>query len=328
MRKGKRYEYAPIGYPLRTVLLLGAGAGSPRGTGCCALIPRLTADAQGMEPQTYTVLAGGSDLYNTAVLAFAPQTLQVHRGDTVMWVLGGFHNIHFEQAVSDLVVAPEVDGKPLPQVNPAVAFPSIDNGGVYLGGDANSGISLDPTNPMLTFSLVMDVAPGSYGFFCDLHPGMVGLITVVDDATPIPSPSEVMQKAAAELAAASGAGVQTAAEASMQPPTTTADGALAISAGAQAGNSAVLDFFPSVAVIQAGQSVTWTIPQNSMEPHTITWPLLPPGSEFTPIPQEGAPPIIALSDYALQSESGAEAERRGFQQRHPLPRSELHADVH
>lgn len=283
-------------WTLALVLLVGLTAG--------VLTPRGSAWAQGVEPQTYTVLAGSSDLYNTAALAFGPQTLQVHRGDSVTWVLGGFHNIHFEQALSDLVIAPEVDGQPLPQFNPAILFPTIDNGAAYQGGDANSGISLDPTTPMLTFSLVMDVTPGSYGFFCDIHPGMVGLITVVDDSTPIPSPNEVLQKATAELAATNGAGVQAAIEASAQPPSLGDDGTLMISAGLQAGSAAVLNFFPSVAVIDAGQGVTWTIPENSMEPHTITWPPLPPGSEFTPIPQEGTRPILAVSENALPSESG------------------------
>jgi plastocyanin len=259
-----------------------------------------------MEPQTYTVFAGSSTFYNTAVLAFAPQKLQVHRGDTVVWVMG-FHNIHFEQGPVDLIIAPEMDGKPLPQINPAVAFPNINNGDIYQGGDANTGLPLDPANAAPTFSLVMDVEPGSYGYFCDIHLGMLGVIEVVDDATAIPSPQEALATAASELAASGGQGLQAAAETDMQAPAEAEDGGLQIQAGLQAGSAAVLEFFPSTVVINAGQSVTWSIPSTSMEPHTVTWPPLPPGSEVNPVPQDGGPPILVLGPSLTPStESGAE----------------------
>jgi plastocyanin len=159
---------------------------------------------------------------------------------------------------------------------------------------------------MVAFSLVMDVEPGTYSYFCDIHPGMTGVITVVDDATPVPSPAEVLETAAAQLAMNAGMGMQAATEASMRPPVMTEDGGLAVDAGLQAGLAAVLAYFPSVAVIEAGQSVTWTIAPG-MEPHSVTWPPLPPGSEVEVIPQDAGPPIIALSEHAFPSiESGAE----------------------
>jgi plastocyanin len=285
-------------WTLAGALLVGLLAG--------VFIPRLAVQARDSEPQTYTVFAGGSNFYNTAVLAFAPQSLQVHRGDTVTWVMG-FHNIHFEQGPADLIIAPEVDGKPLPQINPAVAFPNVQSGSAYQGGDANSGLPLDPANAQVTFSLMMDLEPGSYGYFCDIHHGMVGTITVVDAATPIPSPAEALQTGATELAASGGQGLQAAAQAAMQAPTETEGGGLQVQAGLQSGLAAVLQFFPSVAVIEVGQSVTWSMPSTSMEPHTITWPPLPPGSEVSPVAQDGGPPILALGPSMTASvESGAE----------------------
>ena len=285
-------------WALGAALLLGLLAG--------VLLPRIAVQAQAANAQTYSVLAGGSAMSNTTVLAFAPQSLTVHRGDTVMWVLGGFHNIHFESAPSDLIITSEVNGQPLPQLNPAVAFPSAANGSVFQGGDANSGISLDPTNPMITFSLVMDVAPGVYNYFCDLHPGMFGSVTVVDDATPVPSPAEALTSGAAELAADGGQAAAAVSAAAAEPPTVS-DGTLEVKVGLQAGPSAVLQFFPSTAVIHAGESVTWTVADHSMEPHFVTWPTFPPGGEFEVIPQEGAPPILALSQNALGSTaSGSE----------------------
>ncbi|MBI5670412.1 MAG: hypothetical protein HZC41_20655 [Chloroflexi bacterium] len=269
-------------------------------------IPQVTAQAQDAEPQTYTVLAGGADVFNTAVLAFAPQSLKVHRGDTVQWLISGFHNIHFAETPTELIIAPEVNGQPLPQMNPAVAFPNIENGGVFQGGDANSGIGLDPTNPTVTFSLVMDVEPGTYTYVCDIHPGMVATITVVDDATAIPAPAEVLATGAAEQAMNAGTGVQAAVKAAMQPPSGAENGEQQVKAGLQPGVAAVLQFFPSISVIEAGQSVTWSVPPG-MEPHTVTWPPPPPGSDFTLIPQDAGNPILALGEAAFPSaESGAE----------------------
>lgn len=276
--------------------------------GLCAgvLIPRITAQAQETEAQTYTVFAGAGNLYNTAVLAFGPQRIQVHRGDTVTWIIDGFHNIHFAPGPTELVIAPEVNGQPLPQMNPAVAFPSLESGAVFQGGDANSGIPLDPANPMVAFSLVMDVVPGIYAYYCDIHPGMAAVIEVVDSATSIPSPTEALANGATELAVQGGQGVQAAMQTAMQTATETQDDVLQIQAGLQAGGAAVLDFFPSSSLIDAGQSVTWTVPLG-MEPHTITWPMLPPGSEVTVIPQDGGTPVLAFADAAFPSpESGTE----------------------
>jgi plastocyanin len=262
--------------------------------------------AQEMEAETYTVLAGADAPYNSTVLAFAPQSLQVHRGDTVTWAFGGFHNIHFESELAPLIIAPEVDGQPLPQVNPAIAFPTIENGATFQGGDVNSGIPLDPTAPMFTFSLIMDVEPGDYSYFCDIHPGMSGSISVVDSSVEIPSPEEAMVTAVAESATNAGAVAQAAFATAMQPAQMGDDGALQISAGLQVGAAHSLSFFPAVAVIDPGQSVTWTIPVDSREPHTVTAPAPPPGSEFNIIPQDAGPPIIALSETTFPAqENGA-----------------------
>ena len=115
---------APIEQSYRWVLacalLFGVLAG--------VLIPTIGVQAQAMEPQTYTVLAGDGSFFNSQVLAFGPQALQVHRGDTVMWrITGGFHNVHFEQRPSELIIAPEVNGDAVPQLNPAIWRYAMDD---------------------------------------------------------------------------------------------------------------------------------------------------------------------------------------------------------
>src|SRR5258708_4078519 len=69
------------------------------------------------ETQTYVVMAGSSG-GNVGVEMFAPGALQVHQGDTVRWLLGGFHNIHFEDANIPLLLPLEQDGKSILQINP------------------------------------------------------------------------------------------------------------------------------------------------------------------------------------------------------------------
>jgi len=260
-----------------------------------------------MQPQTFIVHAGGFGSANTDILAFAPTDLKVHRGDTVTWVTT-FHNIHFEEQPVDLIIAPEVDGKPLPQANPAVFFPSIESGAAYTGGDANSGIPfpLPGTEPSPIFSLVIDLEPGTYAYFCDIHPGMLGTITVVPDDEAIPSPSEVEQAAALQLLGAAQGGLQAfgaAMQASMAMPAETTDHHVLM--GAFAGRATVQMFFPSVTVIKAGESVTWDIPADYIEPHTASWPPAEPGSEIAPMPVEGGPPILAVGPALMPlAESG------------------------
>src|SRR4051812_13857618 len=80
---------------------------------------------------TYTVIAGIDTAYGVSAMAFGPQTLKVHRGDTVTWQFLGFHNIHFDQKSADLIVMSTIDGKTLPELNTAIAFPSMKSGDAY-----------------------------------------------------------------------------------------------------------------------------------------------------------------------------------------------------
>jgi plastocyanin len=267
---------------------------------------RNVALAQDTEPQTYMVQAGTFTLGNIEILAFGPQELQVHRGDTVMWHFNGFHNVRFDSAPAELIIAPDVDGQPLPQVNPVIAFPTIENGAVYQGGVVGSGVPLDPAAP-LTFSLVIDLEPGTYAYVCDIHPGMLGSITVVEDDVAIPTPGEAAAQGAAELdamnAAAGQAGLEMAVGAQMTPE----GDELAITAGsAGPGRATIQQFYSPVGVIHAGQSVTWTVPAESQDPHTVTAVGFE-GEDFELIPQEGGPPIIAVGPGLVASiESGSE----------------------
>ncbi len=256
--------------------------------------------ARAAAAQTYVVQVGAANISNTALLQFAPGSLKVHRGDTVTWVINGFHNVHIGATKPvDLIIAPDVNGKPLPQMNPQIAFPyGPKSGSAYQGGEAGSGLALPMPGsppPSPAYSLVIDMKPGtSIAYLCDIHPGMAGSLTVVEDSETIPGPTEVAVQAAVEFGASSGAASQAAlkleAEGTHITPST--NGKTTVQMGQDVGRAAILEFFPYVTVIKAGESVTWKFGESAVEPHTVSIPPLR-GQEVSPIPQEGKPPILA-----------------------------------
>lgn len=282
-------------FALISALLLGIAIG---------MMNNRSASAQ-MEPQNYFIQAGTYGPGNIEVLAFAPQNLQIHRGDTVTWVNNGFHNVRFDSGPTDLVIVEEVNGEPVPQINPRVAFPTIENGSTYQGGEAGIGLPIDPAAGPL-FSLVMDVEPGAYSYVCDVHPGMLGSITVVADDVAIPSPIEAASIGGAEFGAAVGGALPAVSEMSSDMSSTVEDGVFTITAGnGGMGRVTINEYFPFNAVITVGESVTWTIREDGIEPHTVSWPPVF-GQDVAPIPQEGGPPILALGPtLAPLTESGA-----------------------
>src|SRR5262249_23608061 len=88
-------------FVLLGVLILGVGVGA---TG--------TRSAQAATAQSYIVQVGAQGPANSDLLQFAPGSLKVHRGDTVTWLINGFHNVHLGATKpANLIVAPAVNGK-------------------------------------------------------------------------------------------------------------------------------------------------------------------------------------------------------------------------
>ena len=262
-----------------------------------ALQLAVAAFAQAPAHQSFVVLVGGGAIAQVDVMDFAPHTLKIHRGDSVTWFVTGFHNVDFNSQAQPLVIAPVVNGKPTPQLNPDVAFPHIPDKGIYTGGVASSGLSMLP-NASPTFTLTFDVAPGTYTYFCDVHMGMTGEIVVVPDNQAIPSPGEVSAQGLMELGKNINSGIagfNQALGASQSKMTAGADGGHVLM-GTMAGAASIDAFFPYTVTIHAGQSVTWTMPDMAMDQHTITsLPLPSDTEEFIPQPPQGnKPPVILL----------------------------------
>ncbi len=303
----KRFRSLVTEHPRLVFALLGIftigvliGVGSPR-------------SARAATPQTYVVQVGAGGPANTDLLQFAPGSLKVHRGDTVTWLINGFHNVHVGATRPlDLVITPQVDGKPLPQFNPQIAFPfGPRSGSVYQGGEAGSGVPLPmPGAPPLSpaFSLLIDAKPGtSIAFLCDIHPGMAGSLIVVEDSEQIPSPAEVASQAATEFGASIGAASEAATklEAETAKMALAAGGNATVQMGNDVGRAAIEQFFPYTTVIKAGENVTWKFGESAIEPHTVSMPPLR-GQEIVPMLQEGKPPVLAVGPaLAPMTQSGA-----------------------
>jgi plastocyanin len=262
-----------------------------------------TTHAQAPTQQTFIVFAGGAGPANMDLLEFFPKDLKVHRGDTVTWLINSFHNISFVGSTMDTNAAPEqfivngdINGQQVTYINPEITTPTIQDGGTYTGGVAESGLPI----PTPTFSLVIDAEPGTYYYHCDVHYGapdapdhMEGSITVVDDATSIPGPSDVILEASKEIGDAINQGMGAMASAEQQSSSASnADGAT-VTVGVQGGLATVNQFFPMVAVINAGQTVTW---QNTSanELHTVSWPAVPEDQQMGPGTDANGNPIFEL----------------------------------
>src|SRR5258706_12041955 len=100
-----------------------------------------TAPTRAQAAATYNVLAGLSTSYGVDVLAYGPQTLKVHRGDTVTWQFMAAHNVRFDEKPLPLIITSNVDGKTLTEINPQVLSPNGKSGDVHRHG-ANSGMPL------------------------------------------------------------------------------------------------------------------------------------------------------------------------------------------
>ncbi len=222
----------------------------------------------------FTVLAGQH--YDVGdVLAFAPQTIRVHRGDSITWKFNPVHDVHFVDKPLDFVVTLDIDGQKVPGMNSAIAFPNAQSGDAVKPG-LNTGVLGNPGGP-IEFTAVMDLAPGTYTYLCDIHAGMVGQITVVEDTVDIPTPSDVDKQGQKELSDIVSKADSTYITNEDAGQSAVKDNTLAVSAGFSAGAGSVNRFFPSVGVIQEGQSVNWTVPAG-LEPHTINFSLPADGS--------------------------------------------------
>jgi plastocyanin len=239
---------------------------------------------------TWTVIVGGQTPYISVYAnGFFPHELTIHTGDTIDFQFAGFHNVSFLSGAPSPAFA--VKNGSSYEGNPQVFFPAGTS--TYDGtGFHNSGVP--PSDKPFTYSLTF-TKPGRYEYACTLHPGMGGIVNVVDGAVS-ETPQAALARGRAEQAATLAAG--TKAYDGLNPQATGSNVVVTL-VGDRQERYSVLRFTHDPLVISVGTTVTWTV-KDPFEVHTVTFASGAALPQFiTPQPQPSGPPRIALSAVAL-----------------------------
>jgi plastocyanin len=264
-------------------------------------------------PRTYTVLVGAEDdSVGANVMAFFPETLRIHVGDTVHWQRNG-NEIHTVTFLAGMPLPPfSVDappGLPSPRMrNPLTAFPVAPADGRYDGTTfANSGIfGPDPDifQGVESFDLTF-TRRGTHNYVCVVH-GVImsGQIIVVDRHQHVRSPREVDREARRSIAEAL-AQVPAAiaqANAEVPPPTQNPDGTTTYHplVGFAVGQLYMQTFFPQELTVHPGDTVEWTFSMEDEAPHTITFLNGEEAPDDVIVwPQKEGPPLLLVNPEVL-----------------------------
>ncbi len=243
-----------------------------------AVAGALTACASGnsgpapIGPGVWQVDAGASQSAEALqTLAFYPQTISVNAGDTVQW------NYPTGEPHTVTLLGPRAaPAGPNDPTNAVPAGPANYDGSTYV----SSGFLLLGKSYRMTFP-----KPGSYTYYCLIHPGMHGTVNVQPEGS-----AHVADQATYTSQAAAQSSTDLASDAASVTTFPYAAGGPHLVAGispamnmGRPSSSTVMRFLDGPALldtavtIAAGQIVTWTNASNN-SPHTVT--IAPAGAAF------------------------------------------------
>jgi plastocyanin len=228
--------------------------------------------------------------------AFFPKALTVSQGDTVNWTFQGFHTVTFPAGQPPLpLFTPNPDGSlsggaalfPFPPGPPAMGARPYDGSSMVSSGT--------PQGEDDIFSLTF-TTPGVYDYLCLIHPGQVGMVTVLPaGSTPPEVPTQARARGTGEFEMLLGAVSQMAAM--VQSGQTQANGRTVAGVAAGISNAAgasALRFLPDGITVNRGGTVVWTL-ADPFEIHTVTFTSGAPAPEFINIvPNPMGPPTITV----------------------------------
>ncbi|MGZ4176865.1 MAG: cupredoxin domain-containing protein [Solirubrobacteraceae bacterium] len=236
----------------------------------------------GPPPQTQKIAAklvpkSFVSTYNPDINAFFNKKTTVNVGDTVSFVVAGFHTIDLPgKAGAALPLI--VPGKTLVSgVNDAAGNPFWFNGKVpnvglnpvllappkaktYNGTSRlDSGLPLGKPKP---FNVTFTKA-GTYKYFCDVHPGMIGTVVVKPAGTTIPTAKQDAKALTAQATTAIKAALKVS---KTKLPANT------VSLGESApGGVELFTMFPATLTVSPNTVVTFQMSKDSFETHTATF---------------------------------------------------------
>ncbi len=217
-------------------------------------------------------------LYSPDINAFFNKKTTINVGDSVSFQLRGFHTVDFP-AAGGAALPLIVPGKLATGVNDAAGNPFWFDGRVpnvglntalfappkakTYNGSARWDSGLPAGNgPPKPFNLKF-TKPGTYKFFCDIHPGMIGTIVVKPAGKAIPSAKQDAAATVAQLTADIKAAKKVAA--TKQPADTVSLGE------STPGGVELYAMFPRSLTVNAGTVVTFHMSKHTFETHTATF---------------------------------------------------------
>ena len=235
----------------------------------------------GPPPQTQKIAAkllpkSFVKVYSPDINAFFTKKTTVNVGDTVSFQLGGFHTVDFPGKAGSalpLIVPGNTRATTVDAAGNPFWFdgkvPNVGlNPGLFAGSKAktyngsqrwDSGLPIGKPHPIkLTFTKA-----GTYKYFCDVHPGMIGTVVVKPAGASIPS---AKQDAAATVAQVT-TDIKAAAKAAKakQPADTVSLGE------STPGGVELYTMFPASLTVSPGTVVTFRMSKNTFETHTATF---------------------------------------------------------
>src|SRR3954452_1046323 len=209
---------------------------------------------------------------------FFPHEVRIHVGDKVRFVANGFHTVDLPgrrskklplftpvaQAISGSVDAAGApfwfNGQPQLGFNRQLLRSAFGKSRNYDGSKGVlSGLPISEKPKPMT---VKFNKTGTFRYFCDVHPGMTGIVRVVSSSSTVPSPAQdrrtVRRQAASTLATA------------RKVAKTPAPGNNTVDIGADGkGNVSFFAFIPSALTVPNGTTVTFRMNAKT-EIHTAT----------------------------------------------------------
>jgi plastocyanin len=248
--------------------------------------------ASAASAHTVTVYAGGAGKwaqslqhkYGAGIDSFLINKVVINAGDTVEWngasLAGGFHTVdiptpHGADLALITPTGQKVSGAADAAGNPFWfnGFPSLGfnpalfkmQGGTSYNGTSRIDSGL-PTGKVSNFK-VKFLTPGVFKYYCDVHPGMGGVVIVKHKHATIPT----AKQNATELAAEEGSYVK-AAKLALKTKVPANEVSLGQSG---AGGLEIFAMFPATLTIKAGTTVKFFMSAQSREVHTATFGAAP-----------------------------------------------------
>lgn len=211
------------------------------------------------------------------VNAFVNRRTTIHVGDKVSFQLRGFHTIDLPKkgggdvpliipsgglvnGVNDAAGNPFWFNGKVPNLGFNPALFKAAGGKVYSGKTrVESGIAGGPPKPFV----VKFTKAGTYKYFCDVHAGMIGFVTVKPKSVKVPTAKQDAAAQVAQLTAAIKGAVKTA---RAKVPANTVSVGKSASGGVE-----LFSMFPARLTVSSGTVVTFKMSSHSFEAHTATF---------------------------------------------------------